>query len=49
MEVHFWLAYSSPSYHDESRKKLILKKLPASDQGVARLVILEEINLEVRV
>ncbi|MFT7470838.1 MAG: type II secretory pathway predicted ATPase ExeA [Kiritimatiellia bacterium] len=49
MEVHFWLAYSSPSYRDDTRKKLILKKLPASDRSGARLVILEEINLEVRV
>jgi len=49
MEVHFWIAYSSPSYRDDTHKKLVLKKLPASDQGVARLVILEEINLEVRV
>ena len=49
VEVHFWLAHSSPSYHDDTRKKLILKKLPASDQVAARLVILEEINLEVRV
>tara|TARA_B110000858_G_scaffold193768_1_gene246906 strand:- start:6825 stop:8612 length:1788 start_codon:yes stop_codon:yes gene_type:complete len=49
IEVHFWLAYSSPSYHDDTRKKLILKKLPASNQTAARLVILEEINLEVRV
>ncbi len=49
IEVHFWLAYSSPSYRDDTRKKLVLKKLPAGDQGVVRLVILEEINLEVRV
>jgi len=49
MEVHFWLAYSSPTYRDDTRKKLILKRLPASDQGAARLVIVEEINLEVRV
>lgn len=49
IEVHFWLAYRSPSYRDDTRKKLILKKLPADEQGVVRLVILEEINLEVRV
>ena len=49
IEVHFWIAYSSPNYKDDRRKKLVLKKLPASDQGAARLVILEEINLEVRV
>ena len=49
MEVRFWLAYSSPTYRDDTRKKLILKRLPASDQGAARLVIVEEINLEVRV
>lgn len=49
IEVHFWLAYSSPSYRDDTRKKLVLRKLPASDQAMARLVILEEINLEVRV
>lgn len=49
IEVHFWLAYSSPSYRDDTRKKLVLKKLPASDQGIERLLIFEEINLEVRV
>ena len=49
MEVHFWLAYSSPSYRDDTHKKLILKKLPAGNGGGLRLVILEEINLEVRV
>ena len=26
MEVHFWLAYSSPSYRNYTRKKLILRK-----------------------
>lgn len=49
VEVHFWLAYRSPSYRDDTRKKLILRKLPATGQSEARLVILEEINLEVRV
>jgi type II secretory pathway predicted ATPase ExeA len=49
MEVHFWLAYSSPSYRDDTHKKLILKKLPAGNGSGLRLVILEEINLEVRV
>jgi hypothetical protein len=49
MEVHFWISYSSPSYRDDTHKKLVLKKLPASHQGVARLLIVEEINLEVRV
>ncbi len=49
VEVHFWLAYRSPSYRDDTRKKLILRKLPATDELAERLVILEEINLEVRV
>ena len=49
MEVHFLLAYSPPSYRYDTRKKLILKKLPASDRSGARLVILEEVNFEVRV
>lgn len=49
IEVHFWLAYSSPTYRDDTRKKLVLKKLPASEQGPASQLILEEINLEVRV
>jgi type II secretory pathway predicted ATPase ExeA len=49
MEVHFWLAYSSPSYRDDTHKKLILKKLPTGNGSGLRLVILEEINLEVRV
>ena len=49
MEVHFWLAYSLPSYRYDTQKKLILKKLPASDRSGARLVILEEVNFEVRV
>ena len=49
VEVHFWLAYTSPSYKDDTRKKLILKKLPIGDQAGVRLLILEEINLEVRV
>ena len=48
IEVHFWLAYRSPSYRDDTRKKLILKKLPATNQSAAKLLILEEINLEVR-
>lgn len=33
IEVHFWLAYTSPSYRDDTRKKLVLRKLPASDRG----------------
>jgi len=49
VEVHFWLTYRSPSYQDDTRKKLILKKLPASDQSADGFEILEEINLEVRV
>ena len=49
MEVHFWLAYSSPSYRDDTHKKLILKKLPTGNGSGLRLLILEEINLEVRV
>ncbi|GJM14105.1 MAG: hypothetical protein DHS20C12_25080 [Pseudohongiella sp.] len=49
IEVHFWLAYTSPSYRDDTRKKVILKKQAASAQGAAKLLILEEINLEVRV
>ena len=49
MEVRFWLAYSSSSYRDDTRKKLILKKLPASDRSGAKLVILEEINSKVRI
>ncbi len=49
IEVRFWLAYRSPGYKDDTRKKIILRKLPADAQGVARLVILEEINLQVRV
>ena len=49
MEVHFWLAYSSPSYRDDTHKKLILEKLPTGNGSGLRLVILEEINLEVRV
>lgn len=49
IEVHFWLAYRSPSYRDNTRKKLILKKSPPNDRGEVALLILEEINLEVRV
>ena len=49
IEVHFWLAYRSPSYRDNTRKKLILKKSPPDDRGEVALLILEEINLEVRV
>lgn len=49
IEVHFWLAYQSPTYRDDTRKKVILRKLPASESEEARLLILEEINLEVRV
>jgi MSHA biogenesis protein MshM len=49
VEVHFWLSYRSPTYRDETRKKLILKKLPSSSKDASRLTIVEEINLEVRV
>lgn len=49
IEVHFWLAYRSPSYRDDTHKKLILRKLPATTESLAAFVILEEINLEVRV
>ncbi len=49
IEVHFWLAYRSPTYRDDTRKKLILRKLPANEQESVKFLILEEINLEVRV
>ena len=54
IEVHFWLAYQSPTYRDDTRKKLILRKQVAPDQSDGtteteiRWLILEEINLEVR-
>lgn len=49
IEVHFWLAYKSPTYADDTRKKLILRRVPASNTLAASWLILEEINLEVRV
>jgi MSHA biogenesis protein MshM len=48
IEVHFWLAYRSPTYGDDTRKKLVLRKLPSTDQQARKLLILEEINLEVQ-
>ena len=42
VEVHFWLNYRSPTYQDETQKKLLL----AQEAGTWR--ILEEINLQVR-
>ena len=42
VEVHFWLDYESPTYADQTLKKLVLAR-----QDEAWL-ILEEINLEVR-
>ena len=42
IEVHFWLAYESPSYSDDTLKKLLLR----NEAGV--WLITEEINLEVR-
>lgn len=50
VEVHFWLAYRSPTYRDDTRKKLVLRKLPAAAGSAGqKLLILEEVNLEVRV
>lgn len=43
VEVHFWLDYRSPSYQDQTRKKLVLA--PFEDSWL----IIEEVNLEVRV
>lgn len=42
VEVHFWLNYRSPTYQDETQKKLLLSQ----ESGDWR--ILEEINLQVR-
>lgn len=42
VEVHFWLDYRSPSYQDQTRKKLVLAPFQGS------WLIIEEINLEVR-
>ena len=42
IEVHFWLAYESPSYADNTLKKLLLSNEAGS------WLIVEEINLEVR-
>lgn len=54
MEVHFWLAYQSPTYRDNTRKKLVLSKPPATGRESSATetgplwLILEEVNLEVR-
>ncbi len=54
VEVHFWLAYQSPTYRDNTHKKLVLRKQLASEQenavaqAVDRWLIVEEVNLEVR-
>jgi hypothetical protein len=42
VEVHFWLDYRSPTYQDQTRKKLVLA--PSAEDWL----IVEEINLEVR-
>ena len=42
VEVHFWLNYQSPTYQDNTQKKLLLSR----EAGKWR--ILEEINLQVR-
>lgn len=42
VEVHFWLNYRSPTYQDDTQKKLLLGR----EAGEWR--ILEEINLQVR-
>ena len=42
IEVHFWLNYRSPTYQDDTQKKLLLGR----EAGERR--ILEEINLQVR-
>ncbi len=42
MEVHFWLRYESPTYNDDTQKKLLLLQ----EDGEWR--IMEEINLQVR-
>lgn len=43
VEVHFWLDYRSPSYQDQTRKKLVLAPFEEA------WLIIEEVNLEVRV
>lgn len=54
IEVHFWLAYQSPTYRDNTRKKLVLQKQAAAEQegpmaeARDRWLIIEEVNLEVR-
>lgn len=54
IEVHFWLAYQSPTYRDNTRKKLVLRKQPVVEQESPtaeardRWLIIEEVNLEVR-
>lgn len=42
MEVHFWLSYESPTYSDNTQKKLLM----VEEEGEWR--IMEEINLQVR-
>ena len=42
IEVHFWLNYRSPTYQDDTQKKLLLGR------EAGELRILEEINLQVR-
>ena len=42
IEVHFWLAYESPTYRDDTLKKLVLRR----HEGA--WLIIEEVNLEVR-
>ncbi len=42
MEVHFWLSYESPTYSDNTQKKLLM----VEEDGEWR--IMEEINLQVR-
>lgn len=54
VEVHFWLAYQSPTYRDNTRKKLVLQKQAAAEQegpiaeARDKWLIIEEVNLEVR-
>lgn len=49
IEVHFWLAYQSPTYQDNTRKKLVLRKQSVSTaEATDRWLIVEEVNLEVR-
>jgi len=52
MEVQFWLAYQSPTYRDDTRKKLVLKQAELANntenRTTNRWLILEEVNLIVR-